>query len=148
MNDLELSWVINRMPKSDDRYLEIMSLENVEKARQFGLIPRSRDHAVRDAPESGQVEHALVGRPVFPDKSGAVEAEDHGKVLQGDVMDDLVICPLCKGGVDGAVGSCPAGGQPGRKRKRRKKRIERTDVHLTANDRHNCRRKRCRWICG
>ena len=35
MNDLELSWVINRMPKSDDRYLEIMSLENVEKARQF-----------------------------------------------------------------------------------------------------------------
>ena len=35
MNELELSWVINRMPKSDDRYLEIMSLENVEKARQF-----------------------------------------------------------------------------------------------------------------
>ena len=35
MKDLELSWVLNRMPPSDDRQLEIMSLENVEKARRF-----------------------------------------------------------------------------------------------------------------
>ena len=35
MNQLELNWVMNKMPPSDDRYLEIMSLENVEKARQF-----------------------------------------------------------------------------------------------------------------
>lgn len=32
---LELSYVLNRMPKSDDRNLSIMSLENVEKARKF-----------------------------------------------------------------------------------------------------------------
>lgn len=35
MSELELSWVMNKMPKSDDRCLEIMSLENVEKARRF-----------------------------------------------------------------------------------------------------------------
>ena len=37
MNELELNWVINRMPPSDDRYLEIMSIENVEKARRFHM---------------------------------------------------------------------------------------------------------------
>ena len=35
MDNLELSWVMNRMPKSDDKCLEIMSIENVEKARRF-----------------------------------------------------------------------------------------------------------------
>ena len=35
MSELELSWVMNKMPKSDDKCLEIMSLENVEKARRF-----------------------------------------------------------------------------------------------------------------
>ena len=35
MSELELNWVMNRMPPSDDRYLEIMSIENVEKARRF-----------------------------------------------------------------------------------------------------------------
>lgn len=31
----EIKWVANRMPKSEDRNLEIMSLENVSKARAF-----------------------------------------------------------------------------------------------------------------
>ena len=35
MAELELNWIMNKMPPSDDRYLEIMSLENVEKARRF-----------------------------------------------------------------------------------------------------------------
>ena len=37
MSELELSWVMNKMPKSDDRCLEIMSIENVEKARRFHM---------------------------------------------------------------------------------------------------------------
>ena len=35
MSELELNWVMNRMPPSDDKCLEIMSIENVEKARRF-----------------------------------------------------------------------------------------------------------------
>lgn len=31
----EIKWVANRMPKSGDRNLEIMSLENVSKTRTF-----------------------------------------------------------------------------------------------------------------
>ena len=30
-----MKWVLNRMPASEDRYLPVMSLENVEKARAF-----------------------------------------------------------------------------------------------------------------
>lgn len=33
----EIKWVANRMPKSEDKNLEIMSLENVSKARAFHL---------------------------------------------------------------------------------------------------------------
>jgi diaminopropionate ammonia-lyase len=35
MMEPEIKWVANRMPKSGDRNLEIMSLENVSKARTF-----------------------------------------------------------------------------------------------------------------
>ena len=31
----KIKWVANKMPKSDDRHLGIMSLENVEAARSF-----------------------------------------------------------------------------------------------------------------
>lgn len=33
--DLEMRWAMNRMPKSDDKNLSIMSLENVKRARSF-----------------------------------------------------------------------------------------------------------------
>ncbi|MDD6706914.1 hypothetical protein VXJ24_03805 [Olsenella sp. YH-ols2221] len=35
MMEPEIKWVANRMPKSGDRNLEIMSLENVSKASAF-----------------------------------------------------------------------------------------------------------------
>ena len=31
----QIKWVPNRMPKSDDKWLDVMSLENVAKARAF-----------------------------------------------------------------------------------------------------------------
>ncbi len=31
----EMKWVLNKMPKSDDRYISVMSLENVERAKNF-----------------------------------------------------------------------------------------------------------------
>ena len=44
MSELELSWVMNRMPKSDDRCLEIMSLPNVEKVRDYFLWRQEDAH--------------------------------------------------------------------------------------------------------
>ena len=31
----KIKWVLNKMPESDDKWLSVMSLENVEKARAF-----------------------------------------------------------------------------------------------------------------
>ena len=31
----EMKWVLNKMPQSEDRNLQVMSLENVKKARAF-----------------------------------------------------------------------------------------------------------------
>ena len=42
------------------------------------------------AAEHGKVKDPVVGGAVFADHSGAVEAEDYGQLLQGDVVDPLV----------------------------------------------------------
>ena len=33
----QLKWVLNKLPKSDDKQLDVMSLPNVAKARAFHL---------------------------------------------------------------------------------------------------------------
>ena len=48
---------------------------------------------------------------VLPDQACSVNAEHHGKFLQGYVVDYLVVCPLGEGGVDAAIGLHPACGQ-------------------------------------
>jgi hypothetical protein len=42
----------------------------------------------------------VVRGTVGPDESAAVEREHHGKVLQRDVVDELVVRPLQEGRVD------------------------------------------------
>ena len=42
----------------------------------------------------------MVCRSVFSYQSGAVQAKYDGEAEQGDVMDDIIVCPLHEGGVD------------------------------------------------
>ena len=45
-----------------------------------------------------------MGRAVGANETGAVERKTHGQVLQGDVVDDLIVAALQKGRVDRAEG--------------------------------------------
>jgi len=59
-----------------------------------------------------------VGGAVGGRKTGTVDAEGDGQVLQADVVDDLVVTALEEGRVDGDDRSEPLGGHAGGKRDR------------------------------
>ena len=67
---------------------------------QLVLVHRRGDDGVRQAPEVGNVEGAVVRLAVLADDAGAVGDERDGQVLQADVVDDLVERPLEEGRVD------------------------------------------------
>ena len=62
------------------------------------------DDEVGDAAQVAVVEAAGVGGAVGADESGAVEGEQDIQVLDGDVVDELVVAALEEGGVDGDDG--------------------------------------------
>ena len=52
----------------------------------------------------------MVGRAVIGGQSRPVHTKGDGEVLERDVVDDLVVGALEKGGVDGAHGAKSLGG--------------------------------------
>ena len=56
-----------------------------------------------------------MGGAVRTDQTRPIQAKSHGQVLQGNVMDDLVIGTLQKSRVDGDKGAKPFAGQAGGK---------------------------------
>src|SRR5690606_37752898 len=60
------------------------------------------------------VERTGVGGPVGTDQTGAVHGEAHRQLLDGHVVDDLVVAALEEGGIDGADGLHAIGGEAGR----------------------------------
>mmetsp|Transcript_34849 Transcript_34849/g.84682 ORF Transcript_34849/g.84682 Transcript_34849/m.84682 type:complete len:610 (+) Transcript_34849:34-1863(+) len=79
-------------------------VDGVHHVHQLHLVRRRADDDVGDAAEVGEVEGAVVRRPVVADEAGAVEDEADGELLDGAVVDHLVVGALEEGGVDGAEG--------------------------------------------
>ena len=42
---------------------------------------------------------------IFPNKSGTIKTERYRKILQADIVDNLVVGTLGKGGIDGHKGA-------------------------------------------
>ena len=68
----KIKWVMNKMPKSDDKWLSVMSLDNVEKARAFhkGFPQRLRHHSRAIPDEIGRqkglvkIFHNITYKPI------------------------------------------------------------------------------------
>ena len=73
----------------------------LEKSAKLVFVLRRHDDHVRKDAEIGQIERAVMRRAVLPHEAGSVQGEDHRKVLETDVVDDLVVSPLEKSGIDG-----------------------------------------------
>ena len=67
---------------------------------ELGLVGGGHDDEAGQAAEIGDVERAGVGRAVGADEAGAVDGEAHRQLLDGDVVDDLVVGALQEGRVD------------------------------------------------
>ena len=78
----------------DHQRAVLYPMAGVEEPFELGFVFRRSDHGVRDASQRGQVERSLVSRSVLSHEPGPVEAQNHIQVLQGDIVDDLVVGSL------------------------------------------------------
>ena len=76
----------------------------VEHVAHLALVLRGHGDDVRDGAQVGDVEEAVVRRPVAADDACAIHAELDVQVLKTNVVDDLVECALQESRVDGADG--------------------------------------------
>ena len=77
-----------------------LAQRGVHHVLELSLARRRHDDEVGDQPQVGEVERAVVRGAVVADKSRPVEREDHGDVLQRDVLHEHVEGPLQEGRVD------------------------------------------------
>lgn len=71
---------------------------------ELDFVGRRHDGQVGDAPHVAQIVAAVVGRPVVSDKAAAVQHHSDGQVLDGHVVDDLVVSALHERRVDADKG--------------------------------------------
>ena len=69
---------------------------------EFVFIFRRHQHHLGNTAEIADVEQTVVCWAVVAGEAGAIHAENHGKLLQGDVMHDGIEGALQESGVDGA----------------------------------------------
>ena len=105
------------------RYIEIFSKERTTRiAKSTGgvvvsgkshhflhtrFIKRSQQCHIGDGSEIGDIERPLMCFSVFPDDTCTVDGERHSQIHQTDIMDDLIVTALQKGGVNGTKGLEP-----------------------------------------
>ena len=82
---------------------------SASSSSSLGAIERH----LRDAAQIGDVEEAVMRGAVVAGEAGAVHAEEHGKLLQRDIVDDGIEGALQKCGVDGADRTEAARGHAG-----------------------------------
>lgn len=86
----------------------------VHQVAQFGFVARRGDRHAGNRAHEGDVEYAVVRHAVLAHQTGPVEAEDDRQVLDGHVVDHVVVGALHERGVDAAEGNHASGGQTGR----------------------------------
>ena len=105
-----------RSPGVANRRRSLVLVGGVEHLPAFIFIGRCADHHVGYAAQEAQIEGAMVGRAVLPHQAGAVDGEGHIQVLQGHVVNELVVAALQEGGVDGDHRLQAVAGHAGRQR--------------------------------
>ena len=90
-----------RTTRVPNRHRLIMLVGCGQKLAALGLVSRARHAHVGYATRVGDVEHARMGGAISTDQAGTVQGEHHGQILQGDVMDQLIVSALQEGGIDG-----------------------------------------------
>ena len=75
---------------------------------QLGSIARGSDNKVRDGTQKSHIKHPVMGSAIFTYKSRAVYAEHYGEVLQGYIVNELVVSALQKSGVNHAIRNKPS----------------------------------------
>ena len=78
----------------------------------FVFVAGRGNHHVRHAAQEAQIVCARVGGAVRADNACAVDGEQNGQVLQGDIVQELVVCALQEGGVNRHHGFDALAGQP------------------------------------
>ena len=58
------------------------------------------DHHIRDAAQEGEIKRALVRLAVSPHNARAIDSKQHRQLLNGNVMDNLIVGALQEGRVD------------------------------------------------
>ena len=65
------------------------------------FVAGCHDDHVRNAPQVAEIKTAGMGRAVFPHQSRPINREQHIKILQGHVMNQLIISSLQESGING-----------------------------------------------
>ena len=78
----------------------VIRIRAAQQSAAFGLVRRRGDHDVRNAAHIRHIIRTRVRCPVRTDQTGAVYGEGHIQILQGNVVNDLVIRALREGGVN------------------------------------------------
>ena len=81
---------------------------------KLDLITGRHDGQVGDASQVGQIVASMVSGSVVTDQTGTVQNHTHGEVLDGHVVDHLIVTALHEGGVDAAEGLEALAGHTGR----------------------------------
>jgi hypothetical protein len=64
---------------------------------ELGLVGRGHHHEIGQGAEVSQVEGTGMRGAVSSDQPGAVHGEAHWQILDGDIVDDLVVSALQEG---------------------------------------------------
>ena len=87
-----------------------VGVAGVQQQLQFTVVRRGHDDHLRNAATVGDIEVAGMGRAVGADHAAPVHGEQHIQLLDGHIVDELVVAALQKGGVDGDDGLEPVDG--------------------------------------
>ena len=91
----------------------IVLIGRVDEVLQLVFVHGGRNDGVGETPQVGDVEGAVVRLAVLSDDARAIGDEFHRKVLQTDIVNDLVERALEEGRVDGDEGVESVGGHSG-----------------------------------
>ena len=80
---------------------------------QLDAVGRRHQHHIGQAAQIGDVVAALVGHAVGAHHAGTVDGKAHRQLLDGHVVDHLVIAALQEGRVDRSEGLVAVAGEPG-----------------------------------
>ena len=78
----------------------VLRERGAQQLAAFALIGRAGHAHVGNAAHKRDVVCTRMGGAVGPHQAGPVQCKHHGQVLQGHVVDHLVVAALQKGGID------------------------------------------------